>query len=382
MIYLDNAATSWPKPAEVIKATVEYLEDHGGNPGRSGHRLSIEAGRIVYKAREAVAKLFNAPDPLRVVFAQNATHALNIALFGLLKPGDRVVTTSVEHNSVMRPLRVLEKQGVSLKIVQCDPSGNIDLDDWKMALADGARLAVAVHASNVTGRIFPIAELASAARRAGALMLVDAAQTAGVEDIDVQAMGVDLLAFTGHKGMLGPQGTGGLVLGESVNTSEITPIMYGGTGSDSASEEQPEYLPDKFESGTPNGVGIAGLGEGVRWILERGSKEIRKHHEEIIRRLVSGLLEIQGVTVYGPAPDERRAGLVSFRLERHEVSDVGFALDQEYGIMCRVGLHCAPAAHRTLGTFPTGTVRFGIGPFTTALEIDKALQAVEEIARK
>jgi selenocysteine lyase/cysteine desulfurase len=213
-------------------------------------------------------------------------------------------------------------------------------------------------------------------------MLVDAAQTAGVEDVNVQTMGIDLLAFTGHKGMLGPQGTGGLILGGSVDASEIAPIIRGGTGSASASEDQPEYLPDKFESGTPNGVGIAGLGAGVRWIVERGLSEIRARHESLMHRLLCGLMEIQGVIVYGPGPEERRAGLVSFLIEGHDTSEVGFALDQDYAILCRVGLHCAPAAHRTIGTFPQGAVRFGIGPFTTDSEIDRVLRAIGEIARR
>ncbi|MCE5321940.1 aminotransferase class V-fold PLP-dependent enzyme [bacterium] len=382
MIYLDNAATSWPKPAQVVEAMVGYMRHSGGNPGRSGHQLSVDAGRIVYNTREAIAKLFNVSDPLRVILTMNATHALNIALMGMLKAGDRVVTTSVEHNSVMRPLRALEKQGVELEIVNCDPSGKIDIADWQRALAGGAKLAVAVHASNVTGRIFPIAQLAQAAHSSGSKILVDAAQTAGVEDIDMEAMDIDMLAFTGHKALLGPQGTGGLVLGKSVDPSEIDPIMRGGTGSASASEEHPDFLPDKFESGTPNGVGIAGLGTGVCYIAERGLDNIRAHHNDLMLSLVSGLAEIDKVRVYGPSTNERRAGLVSFRIEGYENSDIGLTLDEKYEVMCRVGLHCATTAHKTLGTFPDGTVRFSISPLTTASEIDQALQAVKEIVSK
>ena len=382
MVYLDNAASSWPKPAEVMEAMTGYMENSGGNPGRSGHQLSIEAGRVVYKAREALAELFNVDDPLRVIFTMNATHALNIALLGVLKPGDRVVTTSVEHNSVMRPLRNLEKKGVEVCAVQCGPSGEIDIDDWDKALAGGAKLAVAVHASNVTGRIFPITEMTASAHRAGALILVDAAQTAGVEQIDIQKMRIDLLAITGHKALVGPQGTGALILNNSVDISQIDPIMFGGTGSASALEVQPDFLPDKFESGTPNGVGIAGLGAGVRWILERGIDGINDHHDRLIKRLVSGLSEIDSVTVYGPKLGERRAGLVSFTIEGLENSDIGLALDEKYGIMCRVGLHCAPSAHKTLGTFPDGAVRFSIGPFITIEDIEKALSAVRDIARQ
>lgn len=380
MVYLDNAASSWPKPAEVMEAMTGYMEYSGGNPGRSGHQLSIEAGRVVYKAREALAELFNVDDPLRVIFTMNATHALNIALLGMLKPSDRVVTTSVEHNSVMRPLRNLEKKGVEVCAVQCGTSGEIDIDDWDRALAGGAKLAVGVHASNVTGRIFPIAEMTASAHRAGALMLVDAAQTAGVEQIDIQKIGIDLLAVTGHKALLGPQGTGALILNSSVDISQIDPIMFGGTGSASALEVQPDFLPDKFESGTPNGVGIAGLGAGVRWILEHGIDGINDHHDRLIKRLISGLLEIDSVTVYGPKLEEQRAGLVSFTIEGLENSDIGLALDEKHGIMCRVGLHCAPSAHKTLGTFPDGAVRFSIGSFITIEDIEKALSAVREIA--
>lgn len=382
MIYLDHPATSWPKPPEVIRAIVEFLEVNGGNPGRSGHSLSVAAGRIVYETREAIARFFNAPDPLRVILTHNATHALNIALQGILKPGDVVVTTGIEHNSVMRPLRTLEKRGVDLQIVSCDATGTIDTEGYCCALNLKPRLVVITHASNVVGRIMPIDRLAELAHEVGALVLVDAAQTCGVVPIDVQTMGIDLLAFTGHKGLQGPPGTGGLVISRGVASEDVEPFICGGTGSNSAVEEQPLMLPDKLEGGTLNGPGIAGLGAAVKWIEDRGFETVKAHHDELINRLVSGLADMPGVTIYGPQPGENRAPLVSFTIEGKAVSDVGLRLDRDFGILCRVGLHCAPAAHRILGTFPEGTIRFGIGPMTTRNEIEQALSAVARIARE
>jgi len=382
VIYLDHAATSWPKPPEVVAAMADFLERAGGNPGRSGHRLSIAAGRIVYEAREAVAELFHAPDPLRVLFTGNATQAINVALAGLLRPGHRVVTTSMEHNAVMRPLRALEKTGVHVSVVPCDRAGHLDLSAWRAALAEPARLAVVNHASNVTGTLAPLAAVADVAHRAGALLLVDAAQTAGVVPLDMIALGIDLLAFTGHKGLLGPPGTGGLVLGAAVEARQLEPLVRGGTGSRSESEEQPEDLPDRFESGTPNGAGIAGLGAGIRHVLARGVESARAHEIALTRQLLNGLRRLPGVHVYGPEDPARRTAVVSCTVAGRPVSEVGLQLDEEYGILCRVGLHCAPAAHRTIGTFPGGTVRLAPGASTTAEEIDATLRAMQELAAR
>ena len=382
MIYLDHAATSWPKPREVLRAMNDFLDRAGGNPGRSGHRLSVEAGRIVYEVRESVAEFFNMPDPMRVVFTQNGTHAINIALAGFLKPGDAVVTSSIEHNSVMRPLRALDHQGVVIKIVDCSPNGEMDLSAFEQALAEGAKLLAVTHAGNVIGGLSPISELARIAHCVGALIFVDAAQTAGIVPIDVQKMGIDFLAFTGHKGLQGPPGVGGLVIGERIDIKDVQPLLRGGTGSRSESEEQPDFLPDKFESGTPNGVGIAGLGAALQWITERGVDNIRAHEARISVALVEGLSAIPGVTVYGPHDAERRVPVVSFRIEGHAVSEVGMQLDEEFDVLCRVGLHCAPAGHKTIGTFPEGTVRFAAGPLTTDSEIGQAIAAVAEIANR
>jgi len=384
MIYLDNAATSWPKPSEVLAAMAHFLNEVGANPGRSGHRLSIEAGRIVYAAREAVAELFHAPDPLRVVFSLNATEALNLALRGILRPGDHVVTSSMEHNSVMRPLRALEREGVAVTVVPCSPEGELDPTAIEAAIQPNTVLVVLNHASNVVGTILPVAEVGRRLRRRPKgvpLLLVDATQTAGVIPIDMQAEGIDLLAFTGHKSLYGPMGTGGLIFGERVNLQEFQPLIRGGTGSRSEYEEQPDFLPDMCESGTPNAVGLAGLAAGVRWVLERGVATIRAHEMELTRRLIDGLREA-GVTVYGTQDPARQTAVVSFNIAGMEPSEVGLRLDEEYGIMCRVGLHCAPAAHRTIGTFPRGTVRFSLGAFTKMTDIEAALMAVARIAHR
>ena len=381
MIYLDNAATSWPKPPEVLKAMTDALEHAGGNPGRSGHRLSIEAARVVYNAREDIAAFFNAGDPMRVIFTSNATHSLNLAITGLIKPGDHVVTGSMEHNSVMRPLRKLEQEGVELTVVPCAPDGSIDVKDVVKALKKNTRLVVINYASNVVGTISPVAEVAEAAHKTGALLLVDAAQAAGAVPVDMESMGIDLLAFTGHKGLLGPPGIGGLVIGGSVDVSQIEPLMRGGTGSQSELEEQPEYLPDKYESGTPNLSGIAGLHAGIRWLKEREVEEIRQQEKELVKLLLEGLSAIPKVKIYGPKDPQKSVAIVSFTADGKTVSEIGSRLDDEYGILSRVGLHCAPSAHRTIGSFPEGTLRLAPGVFSTREDIQKALDAISEVCR-
>ncbi len=380
MIYFDNAATSWPKPPEVAQAMTHFLEDVGANPGRSGHQRSVEAGRIVYDTREAVAELFNLDDPLRVVFGSNVTEALNLALRGILRPGDHVVTSSMEHNSVMRPLRALERDGVAVTVVPCAPDGTLNPADVEAALRPDTAMVVLNHASNVTGTLLPVAEVGRICRQRGPLLLVDTAQTAGAYPINVEADGIDLLAFTGHKGLLGPMGTGGLLIGERVNVERIEPLKRGGTGSRSEHEEQPNFLPDMCESGTLNAVGLAGLLAGLRFVAETGVETIRRHEEELTAQLLAGLKTIPGVTVYGPGDAAQQTATVSFNVAGLLPSDVGLRLDEEYGIMARVGLHCAPAAHRTIGTFPTGTVRFGLGYFNTADEVEAAVRAVRAMA--
>ncbi|MEE8389587.1 MAG: aminotransferase class V-fold PLP-dependent enzyme [Anaerolineae bacterium] len=382
IIYLDNAATSWPKPPRVAEAMVHFLDAIGANPGRAAHRRAVESGRIVYNAREAVAELFNAPDPLRVVFGHNVTEALNLALCGLLRPGDHVITSSMEHNSVMRPLRALERQGVEVTVVQCSPEGFLDPADVEAALQSNTMMIALNHASNVVGTLLPVADVAHIARQYGLLLLVDTAQTGGAYPIDMQADGLDLLAFTGHKSLYGPMGTGGLIMGERVDVARLEPLKRGGTGSRSEHEEQPDFPPDMYESGTLNAVGLAGLEASVRWVLERGVETIRAHEEMLTRQLIEGLQAIPGVTIYGGLDATRQIATVSFNVAGMEPSEIGLRLDDEHGVMCRVGLHCAPAAHRTIGTFPVGTVRFGLGAFNTFDQMETGLRAVAQLAQE
>ena len=380
MIYVDSASTSWPKPPEVTEAMIHFMKEVGANPGRSGHRLSVEAGRIVYAAREAVARLLNAPDPLRIVFGPNVTEALNLALSGLLRAGDHVITSSMEHNSMMRPLRALEREGVEVTVVRCSPEGFLDPPDIEAAIRSNTVMIALNHGSNVVGTLLPVSEVGRIARRNDLLLLVDAAQTAGAYPIDVQADLIDLLGFTGHKSLCGPMGTGGLIIGERVDVGRLSPLNRGGTGSRSEREEQPDFLPDMCESGTANAIGLAGLAAGVNWVLEKGVEAIRAHEASLTRRLLEGLGQIPGVTVYGGLNADRQTATLSFNIEGLLPSEVGLRLDEEHEIMCRVGLHCAPAAHKTIGTFPIGTVRFGIGPFNSREEMKDIIGAVRELS--
>lgn len=382
MIYLDNAATSWPKPPAVAEAMGRFLEQVGANPGRSSHRLSVEAGRIVYQVREDLARLFNFPDPLHIVFGLNATDALNLALQGYLRPGDHVITSSMEHNSVMRPLRALEERGVELTVLPCSHEGFLEPALIEEAIKPHTVMIALNHASNVIGTLLPVGEAGRIARRNGLLLLVDAAQTAGAYPIDMERQAIDLLAFTGHKSLLGPQGTGGLCIGPRVDLERLEPLKRGGTGSRSEFEEQPDFLPDMCESGTLNTVGLAGLGAGVRFVLEQGLTSIRHQEVRLAQRLIEGLRSIPGLTLYGSGDANRQMATVSFNIEGLAPSEVGLRLDEGYEIMCRVGLHCAPAAHKTMGTFPQGTVRFSLGFFNTEQEVDMAVEALKKIAQE
>lgn len=382
MIYFDNAATSWPKPPEVKEAMVKFMEEIGANPGRSGHLLSIEAARILYETREALSTLFHAKDPSRIIFTLNATESINLALKGLLKPGDHIITSSMEHNSVMRPLRDLEKKGVELTIIPCSPNGILDPQEVESKIKSNTKMIILNHASNVIGTLLPIKEVGLIARKHNLLFLIDAAQTAGAYPIDIETERIDLLAFTGHKSLYGPQGTGGLVIGERIDEKEMIPLKQGGTGSRSEFEEQPDFLPDRFESGTPNGVGIAGLLAGIQFVLQKGTEHIRQYESDLTEKLIKGLREIPQVKLYGSENKEERMATFSFNITQLSPSDVSFHLEREFGILCRPGLHCAPSAHKTIGTFPEGTVRFSLSYFNTQREIDRAIQAVKSIAKK
>jgi cysteine desulfurase / selenocysteine lyase len=382
VVYLDHAATSMPKPPGVAEAMLTFLNEVGANPGRSGHRRSVEAARIVYAAREALAELFGAPDPLRVVFGLNVTEALNLALQGLLRSGDHVITSSMEHNSVMRPLRTLEQMGVAVSVLSCSQQGFLDPQDIERAIQPNTTLVMLTHASNVSGTLLPVEQVGALCRRHGLLLLTDEAQTGGALPVNMQAAQIDLLAFTGHKSLYGPMGTGGLILGERVDLERLRPLKQGGTGSRSELETQPAFLPDRYESGTPNAVGLAGLNAAVRWLLKTGLSDVRAHETALCQRLLDGLAAIPRVVVYGPCDVTRQTATVSFNLTGLEPSEVGLRLDEEFGVLCRVGLHCAPAAHRTLQTFPVGTVRFSLGMFNTPDEVDWALEAVNHISRE
>jgi cysteine desulfurase family protein len=382
MIYLDNPATSWPKPPQVKEAMNRFMEEVGANPGRSGHSLSIEAARFIYEAREALSVLFHVKDSSRIVFTLNATESINLALKGLLKFKDHVVTSSMEHNSVMRPLRDLEKKGVELSVIPCSNEGMLDPREVEGKIRSNTRMVVLNHASNVTGTLLPIREVGSIVRKHNLFFLVDAAQTAGAYPIDLERDGIDLLAFTGHKSLYGPQGTGGLIIGERIREKEMIPLKQGGTGSRSEFEEQPDFLPDRFESGTPNGVGIAGLLAGVQFVLEKGVEQIRQNEMTLTQKLIKGLKEIPQVKLYGPENQGDRIATLSLNVTSFSPSNVASRLEKEFGILCRPGLHCAPAAHHTLGTFPEGTVRFGLSVFNTEEEIETAIQAVSLISKK
>ncbi len=379
MIYLDNAATSFPKPPQVADAMTDCLARRAGNPGRSGHGLALAAQGVVAETRRLLASFFGAHDPSRLAFALNATDALNMALWGLLRPGDRVVTTSLEHNAVARPLSALAECGVAVARVPCAPDGTLDLGDLSRELeAAPTRLVAMTHASNVCGTILPVREAARLAHRHGASFLLDAGQTAGVVPIDVREMEIDLLAFPGHKGLLGPTGTGGLYVSPEVR---LSPMRQGGTGTRSGEERQPKEMPEALESGTANTVGIAGLGAAVRVLKGWGLANVHAHEARLAARLLAGIEDIPGARVQGTADLRRQVAVVSFTVEGWEPVDLGAALDSSFGIAVRAGLHCAPLAHRTLGTYPRGTVRLSPGWFTTEGEVEQALAALRELAR-
>ncbi len=381
-LYLDNAATSWPKPPGVAQSMRHFLDEVGANPGRSGHRLSIQAARIVYAVREAVATLFEASDPLQVIFGLNITDGINLALHGLLKPGDHVVTSSMEHNAVMRPLNDLQQQGITYTRVACQADGTLDPALVEQAIQSNTKLIVLNQASNVCGTLLPVQAVGQMARRKGLLFLVDTAQSAGSIPIDMERDGIDLLAFTGHKSLYGPMGTGGLVMGDRVAPSDLQTIRQGGTGSRSEREVQPDFCPDRFESGTPNAVGLAGLLAALEWLKVQGVAQIQSHKRALCVELLEGLGNIPGVIVYGPQQAARQTATVAFNIQGVEPSTVGLRLDEEFNILCRVGLHCAPSAHHTLGTFPDGCVRFGLGAFNTLKDIRQAVTAVQELAKE
>jgi len=378
MIYLDHAATSWPKPPEVIHAMIAAMAGAGGNPGRSGHALALHASEVIHDCRESLAELFHIADPLRLAFTVNATEALNLAIKGVLQPGDHAVFTSMEHNAVWRPLKALEARGVSLTMVQAGPDGIVAPSAIAQALRANTTLVVVTHASNVNGAINDIAAIGALVRDHGALLLVDAAQTAGCLPIAVEAMAIDLLAFPGHKDLLGPQGTGGLYIRPGLL---LAPLREGGTGSLSHLSAMPEIAPDRYESGTPNTPGLAGLQAGVGQVLAKGIASIRVRERLLVDLLWDGLAALPGVILHGPANSEQRTGIVALTVAGRDCEELAAILDQDFSIACRAGLSCAPLAHATIGTSATGVLRLSVGASTTANDVDAALAAFRSLLR-
>jgi len=380
MIYLDNAATSFPKPESVYQAVDHFNRYIGANPGRSGYPAARKAGKMVAETRELLAELFHVDEPGQIVFTSNATEALNLGLKGLLSPGDHVVTTVTDHNSVLRPLRSLtEQKHVTVTWVECDGTGFVDPEDIRAALRPETRLVCMTHASNVTGIVHDISTISDLVHENGALLMIDVAQTAGCVSIDVRETQIDLLAFTGHKGLLGPQGTGGLYIKSGIE-AEIYPFREGGTGSQSSSDRQPEKMPDRFEGGTHNTPGLAGLGAGVRFVLETGVEAIQAHERALTDRLLDRLASTPGVKVCGPSRGSHQVAVVSFTLENWPPLNLAHLLASAFDIATRSGLHCAPLIHRYLGTSDTGTVRASVGYFNTTDDIDALCNALEQIA--
>lgn len=377
-IYLDNAATTWPKPEPVYRVIDNFNRNIGANPGRGSSSKTLQAASVLLDTREALAKLFNVSDISRVVFTRNITEAINTVLKGYLKPGDHVITSSMEHNAVARPLHALGNAGVETTYVICTPDGSLDPADLEKNWKENTQMVCLNAVSNVTGTIQPLKEVGEICRERGAVFLVDSAQGAGSIPLDVLEQNIDVLSFTGHKGLFGPQGTGGFYLRPGL---EIRPLIEGGTGSLSAETWQPDFLPDKFESGTPNTPGIAGLGAGVDFIQKTGLTAIRQHEKILTEMMIDGLQDIPGVTIYGPADSSRQISVLSFNLAGLECGEVSFLLENNFGIITRSGMHCAPLAHKTIGTFNQGTCRVSSSYFTTREEIEIFLEAIFKISR-
>ncbi len=393
MIYLDNGATSFPKPPGMAETMAYCMKTYCGNPGRSGHRMSIKTGEEVYKARKTVAGVFNIKRAERVIFTLNTTGALNAGIKGVLCSGDHAVTTVMEHNSVLRPLKALERDEISHTIVGCSECGTVSPSDIKKAIRENTRLVVCTHASNVTGTLQPIEEIGKMIKEINCgrsaenriIFMVDGAQSAGCVPIDVEAMNIDMLAVPGHKGLLGPLGTGALYAGSDV---DIYPIIEGGTGTASKERVQPLEFPEGFEAGTVNAPGIIGLGYSAAWVNRMGVENIRKHEEDIIKPLHNALMNMDCVKVYGPEECSSKTAVVTFNAVGQDgrvrlgCEEVAGRLADEYGIAVRGGFHCAGLAHRTIGTWDTGAVRMSAGPFNTPKEIKKAIDAVYRICKE
>jgi len=378
MIYLDNAATTFPKPECVYKAMDKYMREKCANPGRAGHRMSVEAEQEIEKARVAIARIIGIKEPERMIFTYNATDALNMGIKGLLCEGDHVITSKLEHNSVSRPLKGLENRGViTVTWVDNSDEGFISADDIKRAIRSNTKLIVCTHASNVLGTIQPIREIGEIARERDLVFMVDAAQTMGVCRIDVEDYNIDMLAFTGHKGPYGPPGSGGLYVGERV---DLRAWREGGTGFEPESLSQPDTFPYKLESGTPNSVGIIGLKTGLEFCIKEGIDQIREHERKLAMRLISEFETDTRFEIYGWLDEDRKVGILSVNIKGLQPGEVGAILDNTFNIAVRTGMHCAPYIHRAIGTFPEGMVRISPGYFNTMEEIEETISGLKEIA--
>ncbi len=376
-IYMDNAATSFPKPECVYTAVDHFNRYLGANPGRGTHQQTVQAGSILLDAREALASLFNIDDCDNIAFTANVTEALNTGLKGLLKAGDHVITTSMEHNAVARPLFALSGQGVEWTTVPCSSEGKLDVQLLEKAIKVNTRMICMLHASNLTGTIMPIAEVGKIARDRSIVFMVDSAQTAGILELDVGKQCIDILTFTGHKGLLGPQGTGGIYIKPGL---QINPLKEGGTGSLSESLEQPSWMPDRLESGTPNTPGIAGLLAGVKFVLETGIDVIHNREQDMTKALLHGMKGMEGVQIYGSPDRRQRTAVIAFNIDGIDCGELSMRLEHEHGIITRSGLHCALLAHQTLGTLQRGACRLSPGFFTTEAQIETVLKAIYDIS--
>jgi cysteine desulfurase / selenocysteine lyase len=378
-IYLDNAATSFPKPEQVYEAMQSAMRLIGASPGRGAYRQSMEASRLLFSARETAAGFVGCSDSSRLLFTHSATESLNLALKGSLSKGDHLITSSMEHNSLLRPIKMLESAGVSCTIVEAGPDGLTNPAAIKNALLPNTKMIALAHVSNVTGTIQPIAEISAIAKAAGAMLLVDAAQSVGLIPINMETDGIDLLAAPGHKGLMGPQGTGFLAVAPNV---PLRPLLAGGTGASSDREDQPDSFPEGFEAGTHNLPGIAGLKAGIEFIISVGADKIGLHERKLAESARQQLAEIPGLTLYGPTNPEQRTGVISCTVAGTDCSALAFALDHQFEIAVRAGLHCAPKAHRTIGTYPEGTLRISPGWFSTQEHIDACCKALTTLSRK
>ena len=390
-IYLDNASTTFPKPREVADAVYQYMTGVGSNIGRGGYTSAYAAEEAVFAARQLLCDFFGGEDAKNVVFTKNVTEALNVIIRGLLQPGDHVLVSAMEHNAVMRPLQLIGRElepgeqapadAISFSRIPCDKEGNLQLEALPKLVQPRTKAVLMTHASNVCGTLLPLARVGEFCQDKGLLLLVDSAQSAGVFPINMQQLHIDVLAFTGHKGLLGPQGIGGFVLREHM-VSKLAPLIVGGTGSLSHTEKTPRFMPDKFEAGTLNLPGIMGLAAGVRWLNQRGLASLRAHELALTEQLLTGLLDLeqQGLLrIVGRRDIVQRTSVVSIAATKQDLAVVAHRLNEEYGIATRVGLHCAPNAHKTLQTYPTGTLRFSMGWHNNEEDIDAALKSLREV---